>query len=98
MEAHLSLPAVIVLAIVTAAGGGVLRDLLAARVPMVLRSELDATAAACGALVAWFLEAHSVGFAGLAALLTTASIRLAGIALNLHLPIPGAGMADAAGE
>ncbi|MGH3368977.1 MAG: trimeric intracellular cation channel family protein [Nocardioidaceae bacterium] len=36
----------------TAVGGGVVRDLLAGRVPVVLRSELDATPALVGAAVA----------------------------------------------
>lgn len=98
MDAGLSLPAVLVIAIVTATGGGVIRDLLAARVPMLLRSEINATAVACGALVAWLLESQSTGIAGLAGLGTTAGLRMAGTALNLHLPIPGAGMADAAGD
>lgn len=98
MDSGLSLPAVVVIAIVTATGGGVIRDLLAARIPMLLRSEINATAVACGAFVAWLLETHSTGFAGIAALLTTASLRSIGTALNLHLPIPGAGMADASGE
>ena len=86
---------VIVLGIVTATGGGVLRDLLAARVPMLLRSEINATAAGAGALVAWWLESHSAGFAGVGALVTTAGLRLIGTALNLHLPIPGPEMSDA---
>lgn len=98
MESGLSLPAVLVIAIVTATGGGVIRDLLAARIPMLLRAEINATAVACGALVAWLLESQSAGLAGLAGLATTAGLRTAGSALNLHLPIPGAGMADAAGD
>lgn len=40
------------LGVVTAVGGGVLRDVLAGRVPVVLRSELYATPALVGAVVA----------------------------------------------
>ncbi|HEX6248045.1 MAG TPA: trimeric intracellular cation channel family protein [Nocardioidaceae bacterium] len=46
---------------VTAVGGGVLRDLLAGRVPVVLRSELYATPALVGASVA--VAGESVGLA-----------------------------------
>lgn len=98
MDADLSLPSVVVIAIVTATGGGVIRDLLAARLPMLLRAEINATAVACGALIVWLLESQSPGIAGMAGLLATAGLRLAGTVFDLHLPIPGAGMADAAGD
>ena len=42
IRADLALPPVIVLAILTASGGGVLRDLMAARVPLLLRAEVNA--------------------------------------------------------
>jgi uncharacterized membrane protein YeiH len=88
IQADLSLPAVALLAILTATGGGVLRDLLVARVPLVLRSEVNATAAAAGGLTVWLLEPPSVALAGLAGLLVTAGIRLVSLALDLHLPTP----------
>ena len=46
--AGLDWPAAILLAILTATGGGVIRDLLSDQVPRVLHSEMNATAAACG--------------------------------------------------
>jgi uncharacterized membrane protein YeiH len=55
-EAGVAWPAIAVLAVLTATGGGVLRDLLANRVPVVLRTELNATAAALGGLAAYFLD------------------------------------------
>jgi uncharacterized membrane protein YeiH len=73
----------------TATGGGVLRDVLASRVPLVLRSEINATAAGIGGLVVWLLEPFSLGGAALAGALTAAAVRLAGIAFDLHLPHPG---------
>ncbi|MEX0781404.1 MAG: TRIC cation channel family protein [Dehalococcoidia bacterium] len=88
--ADLALPAVLLLAIVTATGGGVIRDLMAARVPLVLRAEVNASAAAVGGLVVWVFEPSSVGWAALAGALTAAAIRIVSIALDLHLPIPGA--------
>jgi uncharacterized membrane protein YeiH len=81
---------VILLAILTATGGGVIRDLLAARVPLVLRAEVNASAAAVGGLVVYLLEPASTGWAALAGALTAATIRIVSIALDLHLPIPGA--------
>ncbi|HEY4670379.1 MAG TPA: TRIC cation channel family protein [Tepidiformaceae bacterium] len=87
--AGLSLPAVVLLAIVTATGGGVVRDLLADRVPLVLRSEVNATAAAIGGLVVWLLEPVSLEFAALAGLGTTALVRVATLALDVNLPVPG---------
>ncbi|MCC7363501.1 MAG: TRIC cation channel family protein [Dehalococcoidia bacterium] len=89
VEAGLPLPAVIVLAIVTATGGGVIRDLLADRVPLVLRAEVNATAAAIGGLVTWAVEPASVGAAALAGALTASGVRGLTIALNVHLPAPG---------
>jgi uncharacterized membrane protein YeiH len=84
----LPMPAVIVLAIVTATGGGLIRDLMADRVPLVLRSELNATAAAVGALVVWTLEPASLEVAALAGIAATAAIRIAGLAFRIQLPVP----------
>jgi uncharacterized membrane protein YeiH len=89
LGADLQLPAVVLLAILTATGGGVVRDLLADRVPLVLRSEVNASAAALGGLVVWAVEPAGNGWAALAGALTAAVIRIVSIALDLHLPIPG---------
>ncbi|MEO9255259.1 MAG: TRIC cation channel family protein [Tepidiformaceae bacterium] len=89
IHADLPVTAVVVLAIVTATGGGVLRDLLADRVPLVLRAEVNATAAALGGLAVWLLDPVSTGGAALVGLALAASVRVVGIALDLHLPIPG---------
>ncbi len=86
----LALPAVLLLAVLTATGGGVLRDLMADRVPLVLRSEVNATAAVLGGLSLWLAEPVSVGGAALLAVAVTALVRVAGLAFDLHLPHPGA--------
>lgn len=90
IDAGLSFPAAVILAIVTATGGGVLRDLLAAQVPLVLRAEVNATAAGIGGAVVWLLEPWSIGAAALAGLLAAALVRVVTLALDVHLPIPGA--------
>ena len=89
ISAHLSLPAVIALAMLTATGGGVLRDLLADRVPLVLRAEINATAAGVGGVAVWLFDPVSTGGAAALGLAVTAAIRVAGIAFDLHLPVPG---------
>lgn len=91
IAAGLTFPAVIVLAVVTATGGGVLRDLLADRVPLVLRSEVNATAAAFAGSAVWLFEPVSTGGAALLGVALGAAIRVAGLAFDLHLPHPGSG-------
>lgn len=88
IAADVGLPAIILLSIVTATGGGVIRDLLAARVPLVLRSEVRASAAAIGGLVVWLVEPASNEAAAFAGALAAAAVRLISIAFDLHLPVP----------
>ena len=88
IAADLPLPAVIVLAMLTGTGGGLIRDLLADRVPLVLRSEINATAAGLGGLTVYTLDPIHTGAAALSGLSVAALVRVAGIAFNLHLPIP----------
>lgn len=89
IRADLAMPAVILLAMLTATGGGVVRDLLADRVPLVLRSEVNASAAALGGFCLWLAEPVSTGGAALLAVSATALLRVAGQTFNLHLPAPG---------
>lgn len=89
IRADLSVVAAVLMAMLTATGGGVLRDVLASRVPLVLRAEINATAAGIGGLVVWLAEPLSLGAAALLGVAVTAGVRLAGIALDLHLPRPG---------
>ncbi|MEO6397466.1 MAG: TRIC cation channel family protein [Tepidiformaceae bacterium] len=91
IEADLAVPAVIMLAILTATGGGLIRDLLADRVPVVLRSEVNATAAGLGGLAVWAFDPVSTGGAALLGVAVAALVRVAGVAFDLHLPRPGSG-------
>ncbi len=84
------LPAVL-LGMLTATGGGVLRDVLAARVPLVLRAEVNATAAAAGGVAVWLVEPASAGAAALVGVALTAGIRLLSLVFHLNLPVPGTG-------
>ncbi len=89
IHADLPVTAVVVLAMLTATGGGVIRDLLADRVPLVLHAEVNATAAGIGGVVVWAIEPTSASAAALAGMGTAAVLRVVTIALDLHLPHPG---------
>lgn len=89
IHSDLPVPAVILIAILTATGGGVLRDVMADRVPLVLRSEVNATAAALGAFALWLTEPVSTGGSALLGVSVAALVRVGGLAFDLHLPRPG---------
>jgi uncharacterized membrane protein YeiH len=79
---------VVVLAALTGAGGGALRDLLVVEIPMVLHADFYATAALLGGLS--FVLLSSAGFqpsvVSAAAFLTTLLLRTAAIFLGWSLP------------
>lgn len=80
--------AAIVLGVITAVGGGTLRDVLIGDVPSVLTSELYAIPAMVGATVA-VLAAGLTEDAAAAAVLGAAlcfAIRMAGVRFDLHAP------------
>ena len=89
IHSGLAVPAVVAMAILTAVGGGVLRDLMADQVPLVLRAEVNATAAALGGLSVWALDPISTGGAAITGVAITAALRIGSVALNLNLPVPG---------
>ena len=82
---------VILMGTLTGAGGGVIRDLLSAKVPLILRQEIYASAAIVGIAVYLLLRAAKVSTAGAFAVgvITVAGTRLAAIALQLNLPLLG---------
>lgn len=85
-------PLVIVLmGTLTGAGGGVLRDLLSARVPLILQQDIYASAAIAGIAVYLLLRAWRVpqSVAFVVGFTTVAGTRLAAIAYGLRLPAPG---------
>ncbi len=75
----------VVMGVVTSVAGGIVRDVIANEVPLVLRSEVYATAAFCGALTYVLLAdwaVHAVWLGVAAAFL----VRALGIAFGLSLP------------
>ncbi len=78
-----------IMGVMTGVAGGMIRDVLSAEVPLILRKEIYATAALCGALV--FIIMNRFGLADSACLLLSAIvtllIRLAAIHYNVSLPV-----------
>ncbi len=79
-----------VLGMLSAIGGGMARDILTTRTPMVLRKEIYALAAFAGAALAAFAGNVSVpdDISALMGAALAIAIRLVAIAENWHLP-PG---------
>lgn len=79
----------ILMGVLTGCGGGIIRDILAREIPMVLRSEVYATACIAGGI--FHTSALYLGYdhptAILAGLVSTLIIRLGAIRWHLSLPI-----------
>ena len=85
-----AVPAIVV-GVITAVGGGLVRDVLVGRVPLVLHSDFYAVPALVGATVvtvAYELGATGPGFA-IAGALACFVLRLAGIRYDLRAPAAG---------
>ena len=80
---------VILMGTLTGSGGGVLRDVLSAKVPLILRAEIYASAAMLGIAVYLLLRAAKVPtvLAFSVGALTVFATRLAGMAFDLRLPV-----------
>mgnify|MGYP000016314750 CR=1 FL=1 len=81
-------PVVILMGTLTGAGGGVVRDLLSARVPLILRQDIYASAAIAGVAIYLLMRATKAptAFALAVGFVTVAGTRLAAIAFDLRLP------------
>lgn len=80
---------IVLMGTLTGAGGGVLRDLLTAKVPLILRQDIYASAAIAGITVYLLLRAARAPTAAAfaAGFVTVAITRLAAIAYDLRLPV-----------
>ncbi len=80
---------VVLMGTLTGAGGGVVRDVLSAKVPLILRHEIYASAAIAGIVVYLVLRAVKVPTAAAfaAGFFTVAGTRLFAIAHDLRLPV-----------
>jgi uncharacterized membrane protein YeiH len=80
---------VVVMGTMTGVTGGVLRDVLTAQVPLILRREIYATAAVAGIavyLALRALDAHPTASIG-AGMIVVVVLRLVAIRWDLHLPV-----------
>ncbi|HET7119722.1 MAG TPA: trimeric intracellular cation channel family protein [Solirubrobacterales bacterium] len=90
LEAGFGAPEAVILGVLTGIGGGILRDVLLGKVPVVFRRGLYAVPALVGAaivVVAYRAGARDLGFA-VAGAATCFALRLAGLRFNLDLPTP----------
>ena len=80
---------VILMGTITGVMGGIIRDVITARVPLILRREIYATAAIAG--VAVYLLLQTIGVPRAVAfgsgMVTVVVLRLIAIRWNLHLPV-----------
>ncbi|MBE1277348.1 TRIC cation channel family protein [Enterovibrio baiacu] len=78
----------VIMGIITGCGGGIIRDVLAREIPMILRTEVYATACLAGGMIHTLALAANVDSvaASIAGMVTTLSIRLAAIRWHLSLP------------
>ncbi len=82
--------AAVLMGTVTGAAGGVIRDVLTAQIPLILRrGQIYATAAIAGAALYLILEAAGLdrGAAALIGMLTVVGLRLAAIIWRITLPV-----------
>ncbi len=88
MQADVALTGTVLFACLTAIGGGMLRDVLAGDVPVVLRREIYALAALLGALLYWFLRHWGVAdaLAAPTVVVLVTLLRLLAIQYRLGLP------------
>ena len=79
----------VVMGVITGVAGGIIRDLLASRVPMVLQKEIYATASILGGVVytSTLLMGVSEGIAMGLAMACVFILRMAAVHYNLRLPI-----------
>ncbi len=97
LEHNVSWVVAVIMGMMTGVAGGMLRDVLAGEIPLILRTEIYATASMCGALVYTGLTSlYPGGSYGpfpvdmtnmLASMLVTLSLRLVAIKWNLSLPV-----------
>ncbi|MDW0109149.1 trimeric intracellular cation channel family protein [Sporosarcina aquimarina] len=85
VEMHMSMFAIVAAAVLTGAGGGVIRDLLAGRQPLIFKSDIYAVwAALAGLIVGFDTYVHDVSLYLLLAI--TAALRMLSIKFHWQLP------------
>src|SRR5207247_1339740 len=89
VKKRMDLFGVLVLSVSTGVGGGVLRDIMAAEVPLIFRSEIYAVASLLGALI--IIIATQIGFSGvpaeILAAIATFTLRMVSLRRGWRIPI-----------
>lgn len=89
IQAGYNFPSIMFMGMITATGGGVVRDILCQRVPIIFRKEVYATAALAGTFILWLLYPHTseqiATYAGLAVVI---AIRFITYKNAMNLPSP----------
>lgn len=88
-SAGVSAPVVVIMGTMTGAAGGLIRDILTAEIPMILRrGQIYATAAIIGVvLFLLLLGVVPAGIAAITGMATIAGVRIAGVVWNISLPV-----------
>ena len=91
VETGLALPGVVLCGVITAVGGGVIRDIMSSRIPAVLTSDFYATASLFGALLYLALLPFEIPFFWMFMLVMAfvTGIRLLAIHYKVRLPVSG---------
>jgi uncharacterized membrane protein YeiH len=96
LDAGLGAVPAALLGMVTGIGGGMMRDVLAGEVPLVLRAEIYASAALLGAII--LIAANALGLAGIAAYalaaLATFSLRMVSVWRGWNAAPDAAGLTE----
>lgn len=92
MSHELAFIGIVLTGVLTAVGGGVIRDILAGRIPVVLTSDFYATASLFGGVLFYFLAVFShlpTFYLFLIVTCFVTGIRIAAIHFRIHLPVAG---------
>ena len=79
----------VVMGVITAVAGGILRDVIANETPLVLHKEVYATAAFCGSVCYVLASLYIADFALVLSVAAAFLVRALGIMLGLSLPVSG---------
>lgn len=91
VEAGLTMPGIVLSGVMTAVGGGVIRDIMSTRIPAVLTSDFYATASLLGGILYLLLIPLKLPFfvMFLAVMIFVTGIRLLAIRYKVRLPVSG---------
>ena len=90
MQSGFSFPVIIILAMITGIGGGMIRDILRGEIPFVLQKEIYASATILGAIVFFLITKHvplPTWIAMMVGIVCTVTLRLLSIRFRINLPI-----------